>query len=73
MAETDRKPKEPVEDAQWDLKRGKPEDPGATRIIEKAHGNYSASEQGEDRQKRHPPEPPKSNKEDGYAHEPKQR
>ncbi|MFZ5784288.1 MAG: hypothetical protein ACOY4R_29175 [Pseudomonadota bacterium] len=36
----------------WDRKRGKPEDPAATRVVEDAHGRYSGSEQSEKRKKR---------------------
>jgi hypothetical protein len=32
---------------QWDKKRGTPKNPEAKKIMEKAHGSYSASEQSE--------------------------
>lgn len=35
----------------WDQKRGTPKSPEAARLVEKAHGRYSASEQSEDRKK----------------------
>lgn len=38
----------------WDRKRGKPKNPEAERLVEKAHGQYSASQQGEDRKKPRP-------------------
>jgi hypothetical protein len=36
----------------WDRKRGTPKDPGTAKLVERAHGRYSASEQGEARRKR---------------------
>ena len=36
----------------WDRKRGTPKSQEASRLVEKAHGRYSASEQSEDRKKR---------------------
>ena len=57
----------------WDSKQGKPADEDTERAVEKAHGRYSASGQGEERQKRDPAQPPHSHSEDGYADEPKQR
>ena len=36
---------------QWDRKRGTPKSQEAKRLVEKAHGRYSASEQSEDRKK----------------------
>jgi hypothetical protein len=35
----------------WDRKRGTPKTQEAERVVEKAHGRYSASEQSEDRKK----------------------
>ncbi len=71
MAQTDQRAGKPApENAQWDIKRGKPKDEGTTRTMEKAHGRYSASGQSEERQKRDPVKPPQSHDEDGYAHEP---
>ena len=36
----------------WDRKRGTPKDSGTAKLVERAHGRYSASEQGEARRKR---------------------
>jgi hypothetical protein len=36
---------------QWDRKRGTPKNQEAAKLVEKAHGRYSASEQSEDRKK----------------------
>ena len=35
----------------WDRKLGTPKSPEVARLVEKAHGHYSASEQSEDRKK----------------------
>ena len=35
----------------WDRKRGTPKSQEAERLVEKAHGRYSASEQSDDRKK----------------------
>jgi hypothetical protein len=35
----------------WDRKQGKPKSQEAEKVVEKAHGRYSGSDQGEDRKK----------------------
>jgi len=54
-----RRPEDAAAHPKWDRRRGKPEDPAATRVVEDAHGRYSASEQSEQRKKRTDGVPPR--------------